>query len=103
MSSPPSSFLFSFFLCLFILRDADYRTAQHNNNTCCTLCVRVVCPSSTAWLGFSSVQLKYMLNMDVANIRSLMRKTQASILENGFLGSRIDDLKLVSVAVNLWF
>lgn len=40
-----------------------------------------------------------MLNMDVADIRNLMRKTQASILENGFLGSRVDDLKLVSVAV----
>lgn len=33
--------------------------------------------------------------MDVAAIRSLMRKTQASILENGFLG--LDDPKHVSV------
>lgn len=37
--------------------------------------------------------------MDVAAIRSLMRKTQASILENGFLG--FDDLKHVSVTVLL--
>lgn len=35
--------------------------------------------------------------MDVAAIRSLMRKTQASILENGFLG--FDDPKHVSVTV----
>lgn len=34
--------------------------------------------------------------MDVAAIRSLMRKTQASILENGFLS--LDDAKHVSVA-----
>lgn len=34
--------------------------------------------------------------MDVAAIRSLMRKTQACILENGFLG--LDDPKHVSVA-----
>lgn len=34
--------------------------------------------------------------MDVAAIRSLMRKTQASILENGFLS--LDDAKRVSVA-----
>lgn len=41
--------------------------------------------------------------MDVAAIRSLMRKTQASILENGFLG--FDDLKHVSVTVlfHSWF
>lgn len=36
--------------------------------------------------------------MDVADIRNLMRKTQASILENGFLGTRMGDLNLVSVA-----
>lgn len=35
--------------------------------------------------------------MDVADIRNLMRKTQASILENGFLG--FNDLKHVSVAI----
>lgn len=34
--------------------------------------------------------------MDVAAIRSLMRKTQASILENGFLD--LEDPKHVSVA-----
>lgn len=38
-----------------------------------------------------------MLNMDVGNIRNLMRKTQASILENGFLGNSMSDLKHVSV------
>lgn len=41
----------------------------------------------------------YMLNMDVADIRNLMRKTKASILENGFLGKGIDELKDVSVAI----
>ncbi|KAK1899490.1 Unconventional myosin-Ic [Dissostichus eleginoides] len=30
--------------------------------------------------------------MDVADIRNLMRKTQASIIQNGFLGKRVDDL-----------
>lgn len=35
--------------------------------------------------------------MDVADIRILMRKTQASILENGFLG--FSDLNHVSVTV----
>lgn len=36
--------------------------------------------------------------MDVADIRNLMRKTQASILLNGFLGKRPDDLGNVSFA-----
>lgn len=37
-----------------------------------------------------------LLNMDVAAIRNLMRKTQTSIIENGFLG--LDNPKHVSVA-----
>lgn len=41
--------------------------------------------------------------MDVGNIRCLMRKTQSSILENGFLDIRCDDLKLVSVSLCLSF
>ncbi len=41
----------------------------------------------------------YVINMDVADIRNLMRKTQASILENGFLSKRVDELNHVSVAI----
>ncbi|KAF0030264.1 hypothetical protein F2P81_016995 [Scophthalmus maximus] len=36
-----------------------------------------------------------ILNMDVGNIRNLMRKTQASILEKGFLDKRVHDLQHV--------
>lgn len=35
--------------------------------------------------------------MDVGNIRNLMRKTQVSLLENGFLEKRISELQDVSV------
>lgn len=38
--------------------------------------------------------------MDVGNFASLMRKTQSTILENGFLGKRLDELRHVSAA--LW-
>lgn len=34
--------------------------------------------------------------MDLGNIRDLVRKTQFSIVENRFLGERIDKLKDVS-------
>lgn len=37
--------------------------------------------------------------MDLADIRNLVLKTQASILENGFLG--FNDIKHVSVAIPL--
>lgn len=39
-------------------------------------------------------------NMDVSSIRNFMRKTQASLLENGFLVNGIDELKHVSVKFN---
>lgn len=42
-----------------------------------------------------------MLNMDLGNIRNLMLKTQASILESGFLTKPNDDLNHVSVTVSL--
>lgn len=57
------------------------------------MCVSSSPPPLHAALFFLLVCL---LNMDVAAIRSLMRKTQASILENGFLG--LEDPKHVSVA-----
>ena len=41
--------------------------------------------------------------MDVGNIRNLMRKTQASILEKGFLDIRINELQHVSAAAWLHF
>lgn len=64
---------------------------------CCLSLSLSLVPASTLqhklrW--FSSVEPQYVLNMDVSDIRNLMRKTQASILENGFLG--FDDLKNVS-------
>ncbi|CAB1348678.1 unnamed protein product [Coregonus sp. 'balchen'] len=37
--------------------------------------------------------LQFFIPMDLGNIRDLMRKTQASIVENQFLGKRIDELK----------
>lgn len=64
----------------------------------CVLSVLVPVPTlqhKLSWI--SSVQPQYVLNMDVSDIRNLMRKTQSSILENGFLG--FGDLKNVSVAI----
>lgn len=70
---------------------------------CCTtqqqhlLYVVCVCELESSSTSCCSVFLLVcLLNMDVAAIRSLMRKTQASILENGFLD--LEDPKHVSVA-----
>lgn len=64
-------------------------------------CAGCPCLYPPAWVDvvFQFCPAQYMLNMDVGDIRNLMRKTQASILENGFLGKHIDGLKDVSVAL----
>lgn len=109
ISSPPSTLSFPICLQFFFVISWGLKTAVLHNTTttpavlCVCVCVfshcvctghLCLCPKKEV---IQSLLQSDSVNMDLSNFRNLMRKTQTSILENGFLVKGVDELKHVSV------